>query len=395
VSRNGFGRTAVLFPAARAPGAAEFCGAPDEATCATDSWAASPPFESSHADFGELTLGLEAGAAAPLLSELGGLGQRTILTVYTGCVAEPLAALGLVAERADVLVIAALSRCTSSALANVRQLLGEDVVIVTNPLAGIAIASYWIGDAVAPAGITFLIDQEGTVVLRRIGSPEWLLYDDLAVPRAFAEGRDVTEVALAESILAAGEQAPAPPFALLGPDGGAIPLEEGIPRLVYTGPSPTTERGALIIADLDALRAEFPSVEFIWRISYKSDAQLEEQWKLFDAAGIAWMYPEWYELSLEEYMDAVTEFRDQGQEQAISEIRPFVDAGWRLALDPGHQLGILWGVRFSPSILVLDRHGRVALPFTLYPTNSSTGEYRVHPGAQDALRQILLEVAEG
>jgi hypothetical protein len=368
-------------------------GSTDCTTCARSSWDATSPFESSRADFNEFTLGLEAGAAAPLLAEFGSLGRRTILTLCANCNAEPLAALGLVSERADVLVIAALSGCTSSALEDTKPLLRE-AVIVTDPLANVALASYWIGDVVAAAGITFLIDEEGTVVLRRIGSPEWLLYDDLAVPRAFAEGRDVTQVALSEPVLVPGEQAPFPPFALLDPDGEEIVLEDGVPRLIYTGWGPTTERAALILADLDALRAEFPRIEFVWRITYKTDAELEEQWKLFNAAGIAWMYPEWFEISLEEYMDTITVSRDQLLQERIAEADPFLNEGWRVVLDPGYRLGVVWGVRFSPSILVLDGSGRVALPFTLYPTNASTGEYRVHPGARDALRQVLLGVVE-
>jgi hypothetical protein len=371
--------------------AASACGA----SASTDSWAEAPPFEDSRSMFSEYTLGLAAGVAAPMLPELGILGDRTILVVQVGCGREEIAALRLVAEAVDFRVVVAITGCSSGALREVRVLVGDRVGLVTDPLASLVQASYWVGDFVGLGGVTFLIDEDGQIVLRRLGSPVWLFHKDLTTSRAFAEGEDVSEVALPQFVLSEGEQVPIPQFELLDHEEKELGLSDGTPRLFYSGPGLETDKGALILEDLSALRLEFPDVEFVWRWAYKSDDQLAELWSLFNTAGIAYRHPEWYELPFDEYMDAVIRARDADFVTKASDIEPKIADGWRHVFDPGNQLGISWCLRFTPHILILDGSGMVALPFTTYPTDRSHGEVRVHPGAREALRQVLLGIEGG
>jgi len=362
-------------------------------TCSsTDRWAEAPPFETSRSLFNEYTMGLEEGTSAPLLQEMGLQDELGILYLIPAHSSEEIASLRLISESVDCPVVVAVPNSNPSAASSIIEFVGEGVVVVTEPLASQIQASYWVGDFVVQGGIIFLL-KDGLVVQRRLGSPIWLLQDDLATPRALADGSDLP--ATPQYILSEGESAPAPEFELLDQTGARLDVEDGRSRLYYTGPFLPHAQGDLVFADLEALRMEFPDVEFVWRWPSKSDEQLAELWKFYNASGLAWMHSEWYELPFEEYMNAVTTSRDDSVVTSMQDIPTGMADGWRHIFDPGNQLGILWGLRFSPHVLILDTDGAAVLPFTTYPLDRSTGEYRVHPDAQEALRTILTGLASG
>jgi hypothetical protein len=374
---------------------AAFCIAEAARGCETcdpsDAWAVAPPFDQSAAIFSAFTLGLEEGAAAPLVFEMGATGQRAVLMIYAGQVSEEIAALRLAAEGSDALVIAALSGFSPFSVETVRGLVGEDVVLIGDPLADQIRSAYWVGKEVAGTGITFFIDEHGTIALRRGGSPVWLIEDGFAAVKLFASDGIIPDAVWHQYVLEQGEVAPPPSFILVDESGATLDWSDDRARFLYDGPAPDTEKGALILDAIDALRIEFPAVEFVWHLNYKSDAQLDALWTLYDSADMADLHPEWFGLPFEEYCIAVRDARDENLCLERESILAAAE-GWRIVLDPGNELGVLWCLRFSPCMMVIDRNGAVALPPTLFPTNSVGGALRIHPGAQEALRQILREI---
>ena len=336
------------------------------------------------------TLGLEANSSAPLLAELGAQGQRTILTLYAGCGNEEMEALRLVAETFDINVIAAFSGCTSTRLQEVQNSLGDSVSVIGNPLGDNLLIAYGVGYDVCRDGITFLIDEGGQIVLRRFGSPIWLFYDDYAVPRAFAGDSDVTETTLPQHLLLQGRELPIPQFALVDQNGETFEFDDGTPRLIYSGLRPTTEMGNSVAGDLDTLREEFPSVEFVWHRDTMTEHQLTEQWKLYNELGL---YPEFYGVPLETFVEGGREAAAMQLALRIDEIASLLDGGWRLAVDLDDQLKMFWCLNWqSPCVvLIADEAGRIALTYTEYPI-MGTPNWSMRLDVQDAIRQILLEI---
>jgi len=344
------------------------------------------PYQNLYED----ALGLEAGAGAPLLSELDAQGQRTILTIYASCGSEEMAVLRLVAEAIDVKMIAAFSGCSRERLAEVQNLLGDCVDVIGDPLGDDVLYAYGVGYQAGRSGITFLIDELGKIVLRRFGAPIWLFYDDLVVPRAFAEGTDVTEIALPQFVLSQDEQAPIPPFTLIDQNGEAIDLDDRTSRLIYSGLRPISPMGLSVAEDLDALRAEFPDVEFIWHRDTATEHQIVESWELYTALGL---YPESFGVPLETYVEQGRDVARQSLDLRIAEVESLLDAGWRMAVDLDDQLKTFWCLQWqSPCVvIVIDRSGRVILSYTDYPL-LLTGNRDQHLEVQDALRRLLRDV---
>jgi hypothetical protein len=363
-----------------------------QACIAANGWA-DDPFEDSRRLYGEATLGLEAGADAPLLSELGIEEEPAILTLYAGCGTEEIAALRLVSEAFELRVVAALTECPDARRSGVRGLIEATVQLIGDPLADRLLSAYQVGYDVASIGITFLIGADGRIALRRFGSPAWLFDDDCAVVAALVNGEDVSEVALPQHVLSQGEQAPMPPFHPVDDVGEEIQLDDGTPRLIYSGLDPGTPLGAIIAADLDALRSQFPNVEFLWHRPLVGADQAGATWEFYRAAGLASLYPDLFEVPFDEYMSAHLDAGSAILDRKISECQSYLDSGWRLALDVGEQLGTFWCLLTQePFVLILDGSGAIALPYTAYFSAWSDQGWSVHPGAQDALRQILLDV---
>jgi hypothetical protein len=378
----------VLMVAAHCVWAGQACMAANE-------WS-DDPFEDSQLLYSQDTLGLEAGVDAPLLSELGIGNEPAILTLYSGCGTDEIAALRLVSEAFDLPVVAALSGCPDDRCTGVVNLIGEKVTLIGDPLADRLLAAYQVGYGVGSNGITFLIGEDGRIALRRFGSPAWLFDDGFAVVTALVNTTDVSKAAPPQHVLSQGEHAPTPPFPVIDDVGEGILLNDGTPRLLYSGLNPGTRLGAPIAADLDALRSEFASVEFLWYRTLVSDDQAAAAWKFYRAAGLAHLYPELYEAAFDDYMSAHNEAASAILDQKISECRSYLDAGWRLALDVGEHLGTFWCLlRHEPYVLILDGSGTVVLPYTAYPGAWSDRGWSVHPGAQDALRQILRAITGG
>ena len=344
--------------------------------------------------YSEDTLGLEAGCVAPLLDELGEQGQRTVLAMNSSCGNDEMAVLRLVSETFDIKVVLVLGECPAERRQETEKLVGDGIEVIGDSLAARLLVAYKVGYDTGDTGIVFLIDESGQIVLRRFGSSIWLFFDDYAVIRAFDQGVDVTEVALPQHPLTHGKPLPTPPFELLDQDGEPFRFDDGTPRLIYSGLRLSNEIGQLVAADLDALRAEFPDVEFIWHRDTRTSAQAEEDWKFYNASGLAALYPDSYGIPMDEFIARSCDYAQASLAQRILEIEPLLDAGWRLAVDSDDQLKTFWCLAWQTPcvVLVVDGTGTVALSLTDYPLPWSS-EWSMHLEVQDALRQILVEIS--
>jgi len=355
---------------------------------------ADDPFAFSKMVYNAEALGLEAGAPAPLLEELGVLGSGMILVLFHDGGTNEVVAVRRVAEVLGLPTIVAVSESTEARIEELRVLLGQAVQLVTNPMASDLLAAYQVGWEANREGITFLVDEAGVIALRRFGTPAWLAYEDMKVARAFAAGEDLSAIALPQHVLTLEESAPAPNFTLLDQDGQAVHFADGMPRLIYSGLSPVSFLGAQIVEDLDALRREFAEVEFIWHRPYPDLSDSLETWRLYQDPLLANLYPETYGISLEQFTANSEDQIETYLAGKLSEIDHLLGDGWRLALDSGERLATFWCLfRTIPYILILDADGRVALPFTDY----ADGEWRIRDreASQDEVRQILRAITAG
>jgi hypothetical protein len=330
------------------------------------------------------------------LSDIGCAGRRAILVFYNGGVSSEIAVLSLVSSVVDVPVYAIVSGVTGSTATRVKAWVGKAVTVITDPLAAVLRAQYYVGEVAGRSGITFLVDEAGTIVYRRYSRPTWLMYDDFSAVKLFAQRGEASTSLDRQYVLSLGEVAPMPEFALIDAEGNDVSLADELPMLIYCGISPQSDKGALIFEQLETLRGEYPQVSFLWFVSYQSDEYLSSIWSLYHATEL----PElnavgYFDLPLEEYMEKILAERAVLREADHEEIREFVGESWTIVFDLGERLVASWCLVGYPSVIVLDEDGVVRLPFTFYPTNSAGGKLRVHPEAENAIRNILDEIANG
>jgi len=361
---------------------------------ALEEWESLPPFERSQTDFCPYTLGLPIGAEAPEIPgiELG--GRHTLIAFFNGFVCPEIGLLRPLSEIEDLQVVAVLSRLPKSTLDSIPEEIGEGVTTVTDPIARSLCASYYVGDHPGVAQATFFVNEEGTIVYRRISSDlGWLVDGDFLIPRYFAATDTVPEGTVLQHVLWYGDTAPWPEFPFETIDGGEAFLTPGRPRLFYWGFAPSSEMGGLIFRDLDTLRNEYPDVEFVWLIHYASDDALAGIWTYYRLIGLDAAHPEWFDIPFDEYMSKARESRDADLDALVTDVSAHAE-GWTILLDADSRLRVLWTVPVYPSIMVLDSDGTVLLPFTSYPRNYLDGKWYVHPGAIARLREILSAATE-
>jgi len=366
-----------------------------ECASALEEWESLPPFERSQTEFSPYTLGLPIGAEAPAIPGVELIGRHTLIAFFNGFVCPEIGLLRPLSEIEDLQVVAVLSRLPKSTLDSITEEIGEGVTAVTDPTARLLCASYYVGDHPGVAQMTFFVNEEGTIIYRRISSDlGWLAHNDFFVPRHFAESGSVPEGTVLQHVLWYGDRAPWPEFPFETIDGGDVFLTSGRPRLFYWGFAPLSEMGGLIFRDLDTLRSEYPNVEFVWLIPYTSDDTLAEIWTYYRLIGLDAEHPEWFDIPFDEYMKKAREGRDADRDALIADVATHAK-GWTILLDADSRLRVLWAVPVYPSIMVLDADGTVLLPFTSYPRNYLDGEWHVHPGAIDQLREILAAATGG
>jgi hypothetical protein len=203
----------------------------------------------------------------------------------------------------------------------------------------------------------------------------------------------VPDDTLSQTVLLKGEIAPWPPFTLRNLNGEDIGFGPGRTRVFYYGSSPEVGDGVAVFTDLEVLRQEFPDVEFVWLVRYVTDEQLAEMWKLYNRTNMGAAYPEWYNLSLDEFLAK----SDASSSESLSEFVNQISAragGWTVVYDADSALMRFWGVTAGPSIWTIGSDGTILLPFTVYPTSSTTGG-AAPQGALDALREILQGASAG
>lgn len=356
-------------------------------------WESLPPFESSQREYSPYTLGLPVGTEAPAIEGVTLLGQRSLVAVFNGQYGEEFPILRELSEIDGLQVIAVLSNFSSSMLEEFKDLLGKDIHRITDPLARITSATYHVGDAYPAARNFFFIDENGTIVYRRLGGLGWMAHENNCLVRYFAQHGDFPQDAVEQRVLWYEDSAPWPSFPLETLAGGDFFLEPGRPKLLYWGWPTASEKGRLIYQDLDALRTEFPEVEFLWLTSYTSDDTLAEMWTYSHRIGLDKYHPDWYGLPLEEFLDRAREGRDQELEEIRADIVSNARE-WIGLLDPDGRLGMFWTVFARPSLMILDADGTVLFPITFYPTNVINDVVYVHPKAIEELRAILNQAVE-
>ncbi|RLE34402.1 hypothetical protein DRJ24_03965 [Candidatus Acetothermia bacterium] len=359
-----------------------------------EEWESHPPFERAHTDFCPYTLGLPIGAEAPAIPGVELIGRHTLIVFFNEFVCPEVGLLRPVSQIEGLQLVVVLSRLPKSTVTAITDQIGEKATVVADPTAGILCSSYYVGDHPGVAQMTFFVDEDGAIIHRRI-SPDlgWLAYDDFLVLLHFAETGTVPEGTILQHVLWYGDTAPWPEFPFETIEGGEAFLTPGRPRLFYWGFAPSSEMGGLIFRDLDTLRSEYPDVEFVWLIHYTSDDALTEIWTYYHLIGLDALHPEWFDIPFDEYMSKAREERDADLDALVTDVSAHAE-GWTVLLDVDSRLSGLWSVAVWPSIMILDSDGTVLLPFTNYPRNYIGGEWHVHPGAIEELREILSAATE-
>ena len=355
-------------------------------------WASTPPFEDSQREFCPTTMGLPVGSAAPEIDGVELAGMRTVLCVCHGFVSRRMMVFAETAAIEGLQVVVVLAGLTASDEARVHAWVGEQAVIVTDPLATVVCALYQVGSSAGVFQCTFLIDESQQIVYRKLGNVEWVAAQDVAVVGVFAVTGRIPEGTDLQHILWFGDRIPWPEWAIETYDGVEVELPAGSPALIYynisAGIGEAESAAAEIFAELDALRSEFPEVRFVWLFRYISLDAIADNWVMYRRTGLADEQPEWYEMALEEFVKINRLHLDAEYVEQIEGIQVGAP-DWDLWFDPDGRLASFWSLFLSGSFFVVDAEGVVAFPMTLYPVNGAGGVWRVHPDALDTLRGIL------
>ena len=362
--------------------------------CATAgaSWEDLPAFAWSDTHFSPATMGLAVGATAP---ECGGRvwqGERTLLVVTrSGFDQKLLPILADWAELDSLDVLIAPDPCDSASTARLRTLAGGDIEILGSNEARSFYACFGVGELV-PA-IAFLIDEHEQIVHRQTRLSLRSASELEPAVLAFASGNPLPETTIPEHLLARGEQAPWPDFELETPDGETVSLDAGPIRFLLSGKYVEGQQGAIVFDALDVLRGEYPQVEFVWHLPYVDAAGHEGIARMAERANnLSWDLL-WGNRPVDEYLaeslDLLAVWRND-----ISSYAETIAAGWTVALDPGYRLQRWWLIYGAPTVLILDGDGTVLFPCSFLLADHRTGEPVLHPGALDALREVLDEAIE-
>ena len=362
------------------------CAWPQCTSCA-DGWASEPPFERSHTQNHPSTMGLPVGEAAPEIDGIAFDGKRTIVAVFPGFAAHSLGVLRWLAEIPGLQVVAVLSGFGPTQLASFQPFL-EGVVQVLDPSAAIVAAEFQTG---SHHRVVFFVDERGSIVYRRYGGIDWLACDDRAIAREFESTGCAPVSAIPQELLWYGSQATFPQFSLERLDGEKTPFPAGRPRVIFWGRSLSQPADLAIQSDLDLLREEYPTVDFLWIVTATSNRALESMWISAAETGLVDSHPAWFTLEREDYMEAVVTGRDADLEPLLGSLAGGGLATWQCLVDWDGKLATLWALPSYPALMILDDSDIVCLPITSYPV-TTYGGVRTHPEALNELRRILSQV---
>lgn len=275
-------------------------------------WFQEPPFEFWQAKFNPYTVGLPAGAPAPTIPGVDFAESNTVVWVVNRDYnPEYLPLVRGWGETPGLQVVTVAAQIFGLGVGELRTGLGEGVKLILEPQARVVAAQYLVGEYSSP--VTFLVDRSGTIVWRRRGAfrlSEGPEYDRIV--RYFADHGSLPDDALAQHVLWYGDSVPWPDFPLYTFSGEKYWLGPGKPVLIMQvspwGPNSVVHR------ELDAVRAQFPEVEFIWLFAELTEDASVATWEYARRIGLDRVYPEIFDVPLEEYM--VREAVEKAEEKA-------------------------------------------------------------------------------
>lgn len=351
------------------------------------------PFASSRRWYAPATFGLPMGHAAPVIDGVEFAGHRTIVAVFNGNASPAVAVLGEL-PATGVQVVAVFHGFDEQAVGKMIGSLGNGIITITDPDAYIVCAEYRVGPSPEVNPIVFFVDETGTIVYRRIGTLAWLGYDDDRVVKYFAAHGTLPSDVYPQHVLWYGDEVPAPPFPLKDLNGRDQQLDLHGPTLFYFGGAPpSSDRGRLLFPKLDQLRKEFPQVRFVWVINYVTDDEMAAVYKLYNRLGLTDIAPQWLAVPFDASMKRATAGRDEAFQAEVQDIRTNVH-GWIVVCELNLQLSRFWGITGGPSVMIIDAHGKVVLPFTLLPYQHVNGILQAPPNLVSALQNVLNKVSK-
>jgi hypothetical protein len=349
-----------------------------------------PAFATAQLEWGTGVLGPDVGDVAPNFNSLQLAGQRSILVFTSGFLpSEALPFLqGWAAQSGAQLVLAAADLDVE------RAALTSGVTYIERAEARAALDLYRVGSAACP--LLLLVDEAGSVVYREegVGTDAGVLITDPIV-LSFVDEGTVDSATLLHRILSAGEIAPWPTFALLDAAGESVTAAPGRARLILnSGYYPTEDGLPPLPAGIDALRSEFPEVEFVWLISRMSEESSGYEWDFAQSLGWAIDFPDRYGLPRSEFVASRSALTVKRLQTTLGKLAQWLPA-WSVWIDVDGALEDFWSIPPMSSLTALAADGRVVLPPSPYPMleDPETGKRSPDPRVVDELRILLREAS--
>jgi hypothetical protein len=332
--------------------------------------------------FRPTTVGLPVGAAAPAVDGVTWLGKRSVLLVAEVSPNPLQFAAAEWSHIAGLQVVVTLPVGSDFELSR----LGPDVTLLTESVAAVK-RSFWVG---SDQSVIFLIDETGTIVYRNWNPSERHIARLDPIIRDFAALGRLPANLETEHPLWFGDVAPPPSFPLEALDGSPIWLESGRARLFFCGSALSAGLSAEARRALDILRAEFPSVDFVWLQPYAAHDLRGAIWDV--ATRFGWVVRGPLAQPLDAYL-AASDAAEVAWRNTLRDMALEDATGWTMLLDPDYRLQTLWLLYGVPSVFVLDAEGRVALPCTFVVGELTNGVFSIPSASVDSMRRVLGQVS--
>ncbi len=348
-----------------------------------------PAFDAAMVAWGPASLGPDLGAPAPDLGGFPLAGRRTVVVLTTGFLGpDTLPFLKGWTEVAPGGV-----RLAAASLSAERVALGDAATCVEGADARAALDAYGLGPLASP--LLLLVDEFGRVAYREplFGAGYWTLRTDEVV-RGFLAGGSL-DAAPPRHVLGPGELAPWPACGLLDASGAPVAPRGNAPRLILKSAYyPTDGELPALPATIDALRQEYPEVEFVWLVSTWSRAASALDWEYGQRLGWNIDLPDTYGIPQSEFVAVQQQSIGVWSARVVSDLA-WAAPHWSVWLDVDDGLAGSWGFPPVSSVMVLDRSGRVVLPPTQWPrlVDSTTGRETPDLEAVGELRTFLDEAS--
>lgn len=348
-----------------------------------------PAFSAAQLEWGSEVLGPDIGDIVPDLGLPHSARQRSTLVLTPGFL--PTEAMpflrGWATQTGSQLVLVDADLSVEHAT------LGSSVTYIEQADARAALTLLRVGSAACP--LLLLLDETRRVVYREetMGADARILRTDSVVV-SFADGGIVNPSAVLHHVLTAGEVIPWPTFPLLDAAGGPVAVGPGRPRLILRSSYyPAEAELPLLPAGIDALRAEFPGVEFVWLVPEMSTESFGTEWDYGQLRGWSIDFPDRYGVSRSEFVTARSSAAAEWLQATLAGLAQQLPT-WSVWVDVDGALEDYWSIPPMSSLAVLAADGRAVLPPSPYPMleDPDTGERTPDPRAVDELRILLREV---